>query len=320
MPDYYEILHVAPDADDEAINTSYRRLREQYDPQKLNGAAADLVQLAQQRLAIIDEAYATLSDAQRRAQYDAQRQAAFQDAPDYRPLPPAQHTERPRDFNARPTLSQPAPSAQIAGLAAAVIAVLAVALVSIIGGLILTGGGGVPRAVPTPTLSPMDALETMITRARQLAEQNENDAQAWLDYANLLYDSVQIVREQAPDSVLYQQRLPRWLEAAKAYERVLALDLANAVARGDLGASRCFYGAGVGDQTFVVEGLKDLEAATTARPEDTRLLLNLGSCLASTQPPRTDEAIEVWQRIISLAPAGSPVANEAQRLIDQVRR
>lgn len=165
---------------------------------KLNGAAADLVQLAQQRLAIIDEAYATLSDAQRRAQYDVQRQAAFQDAPDYRPLPPAQHTERPRDFNARPTLSQPAPSAQIAGLAAAVIAVLAVALVSIIGGLILTGGGGVPRAVPTPTLSPMDALETMITRARQLAEQNENDAQAWLDYANLLYDSVQIVREQRP--------------------------------------------------------------------------------------------------------------------------
>lgn len=318
--DYYEILQVAPDADAEAINTAYQRLREQYDPKKLNGAAAELVALAQQRLAIIDEAYATLSDAQRRAQYDAQRQALLEEVPDYRPLPPAQHAERPRDFNPRPTLKQPATSAPIAGPAAAVIAVLAVALASIIGGLILTGGGAVPRAVPTPTTSPMDALETMIARARQIAEQNENDAQAWVDYANLLYDSVQIVREQAPDSILYQQRLPRWLEAAKAYERVLELDPTNAVARGDLGASRCFYGAGVGDQTFVLEGLKDLEAATAARPEDTRLLLNLGSCLASTQPPRTDDAIEVWQRIISIAPAGSPVANEAQRLIDLARR
>ncbi|MGB9750626.1 MAG: molecular chaperone DnaJ [Roseiflexus castenholzii] len=315
--DFYDILQVAPDADKEAICAAYQRLREQYDPQKLNGAAAELVELAQQRLSRIDEAYATLSDAQRRAQYDAQRQASLQDVPDYRPLPPAQHAERPRDFNPRPTINQPA---AIAGPAAAVIAVLAIALVSIIGGLILTGGGGVPQAVPTPTTSPMDALETMIARARQIAEQNENDAQVWLDYANLLYDSVQIVREQAPNSVLYQQRLPRWLEAAKAYERVLELDPTNAVARGDLGASRCFYGAGVGDQTFVVEGLKDLETATTARPEDTRLLLNLGLCLASAQPPRTDEAIEVWQRIISIAPTGSPVANEAQRLIDQVRR
>lgn len=318
--DYYEILQVAPDADEEAISAAYQRLREQYNPEKLNGAAAELVELAQQRQALLDEAYATLSNAQRRAQYDAQRQITPQDTPDYRPLPPAQHTERPRDFNPRPTLSQTATSTPIAGPAAAVIAVLAIALVSIIGGLILTGGGRVPQAVPTPTTSPMDALETMIARARQIAEQNENDAQAWLDYANLLYDSVQIVREQAPDSVLYQQRLPRWIEAANAYERVLELDPTNAVARGDLGASRCFYGAGAGDQTFVVEGLKDLEAATAARPEDTRLLLNLGSCLASTQPPRTDEAIEVWQRIISIASAGSPVANEAQRLIDLARR
>ncbi|MFQ3632047.1 DnaJ domain-containing protein, partial [Roseiflexus sp.] len=191
--DYYEVLQVAPDADEAAISAAYQRLRDQYNLEKLNGAAAELVELARQRQAIIDEAYATLSDAQRRAEYDAQRQTLSQDVPDYRPLPPAQHTERPRDFNPRPTSSQLDPSAPIAGPAAAVIAVLAIALVSIIGGLILTGGGSVPRAAPTPTTSPMDALETMIARARQIAEQNENDAQAWLDYANLLYDSVQIV-------------------------------------------------------------------------------------------------------------------------------
>jgi curved DNA-binding protein CbpA len=323
IQDYYEILQVSPDADSDTICAAYRRLRDQYDPEKLSGAAKELVELAQQRLAVIEEAHAALSDPQRRAQYDAQRRAAspVEEVLDYCPLPPAQHAERPQNFNPRPKLAQPLDADQITGPAVTVIAILAVALTAVISGLIITGGGRTPiAAAPTATASMMDALETMIARAREFAEQNENDAQAWLDYANLLYDSVQIVREQVPESVLYQQRLPRWIEAAKAYERVLELDPENAVARGDLGASRCFYGAGSGDQTFVVEGLKDLEAAVAARPEDTRLLLNLGLCLSSAQPPRTEEAIEVWKRIIALAPTGSPIAVEAQRLIDQARK
>ncbi|MBO9342464.1 MAG: DnaJ domain-containing protein, partial [Roseiflexus sp.] len=247
IQDYYEILQVSPDADSDTICAAYRRLRDQYDPEKLSGAAKELVELAQQRLAVIEEAHAALSDPQRRAQYDAQRRAAspVEEVLDYRPLPPAQHTERPRNFNPRPKLAQPLSTDQIAGPAVTVIAILAVALTAVISGLIITGGGRTPiAAAPTATASMMDALETMIARAREFAEQNENDAQAWVDYANLLYDSVQIVREQAPESVLYQQRLPRWIEAAKAYERVLELDPENAVARGDLGASRCFYGAG----------------------------------------------------------------------------
>jgi len=323
IQDYYEILQVSPDADSDTISAAYRRLRDQYDPEKLRGAAKELVELAQQRLAVIEEAHAILSDPQKRAQYDAQRLAASpaEEVLDYRPLPPAQRAERPRNFNPRPKLAQPLSTDQIAGPTVTVIAILAVALTAVISGLIITGGGRAPiAAAPTATASMMDALETMIARAREFAEQNENDAQAWVDYANLLYDSVQIVREQAPESVLYQQRLPRWIEAAKAYERVLELDPENAVARGDLGASRCFYGAGSGDQTFVIEGLKDLEAAVAARPEDTRLLLNLGLCLSSVQPPRTEEAIEVWKRIVALAPSGSPIAVEAQRLIDQARK
>lgn len=319
--DYYATLQVAPDADAATIDSAYARLREQYDPEKLSGAAEELAALARQRLAVIDAAYAILSDPVQRAAYDTEREANAQrdeESPDYRPLPPAQHSERAREFNPRPVLRQTAAS-QLSGPMAAVIAVMAVTLVAVVTGLVLTGGGSVPTATPTATASPMDALEEMISRAQATAEQNQDDPQAWIDYANLLYDSAQIVREQAPNSILYQQRLPRWLEAANAYERALTLNPDNPVARGDMGASRCFYGIGMGDQTLVEQGLADLEAATTAQPNDTRLLLNLGACLAQSQPPRVDEAIAAWQRVLAASPAGSPVANEAQRLIDEIR-
>lgn len=320
--DYYETLQVAPDADSAMIDAAYSRLREQYNPEKLSGAAEELAALAQQRLTAIETAYAVLSDPQRREEYNAEHAAAVQAAaaaelPDYRPLPPAGRGERARDFNPRPLTRPPEQAGRFAGPIAALITVLGVALVAVIAGLLVTGGGSVPAAAPTATASPMDALEEMIARAQSNAEQNQDNAQAWLDYANLLYDSVQIVREQAPDTILYQQRLPRWLEAANAYQRSLALDPNNPVALGDMGAARCFYGVGVGDQTFVNQGLQDLQAATAAQPNDTRLLLNMGSCLALAQPPRTNEAIEIWQQIIAVSPDGSPIANEAQRLIDQ---
>jgi len=44
------------------------------------------------------------------------------------------------------------------------------------------------------------------------------------------------------------------------------------------------------------------------------VLLSLGHCLISTQPPQTAEAISSWQQIIKLTPA-SPLANQAQLLI-----
>jgi len=238
---------------------------------------------------------------------------------DYRPLPPARRAERPRGFDAQPvrvpTRAQGRTVDRAPQRAWAAPAALVVALTLIVvAGLAMTGGGGPPAAPPTPTPSPFDAFEASIPPARQATQQNPTSSQAWIDLGNLLYDSAQVVRESAPDSPIYQQRLGRWLEATSAYSQALALAPDNADVRADMGASSCFYGAGTGDQSFVRDGIEQVRRAAQAAPKDERVLLSLGHCLVSAQPPQTAEAIASWQQIIKLTPS-SPLATQAQMLI-----
>jgi tetratricopeptide (TPR) repeat protein len=347
--DYYEILQVHPRADAAAVEAAYARLRDLYDPARLDGAADELLDLAREKRDAIERAYAVLGDAPRRAAND-QEQASLrgegargregegatsahpltrspahpltrdEEALDYHPLPPALRAERPKGFDNQP-LRPAAPARQgrvvirPSRRAWAAPAALAAALTVIVAlSLALTGGGGPPPAPATPTPSPFDAFESSIPQAQQIAQQNPTSAQAWIDLGNVLYDSAQIVRESAPDSPLYQQRLGRWLEATNAYSQALALQPDNASARADMGASACFYGAGTGDQSFVREGIDEVRRAAQAAPDDERVLLSLGHCLVSAQPPQTQEAIASWQRIIKLKPS-SPLAQQAQMLI-----
>jgi curved DNA-binding protein CbpA len=350
--DYYEILQVHPRADAAAIEAAYARLHDLYDPARLDGAADELVDLARAKRDAIERAYAVLSDSARRATYD-QEQAALEppkaegrgtkdqgiagglgksgDASslalgqieqplDYRPLPRARRAERPSGFDDQPVLSS-AP-ARLPGRAASrpaerawlAPAALASVLVLIVAASLALTGGGPPAAPSAPTASPFDAFESSIPQAQQAAQQNPTSAQAWIELGNLLYDSAQVVRESAPDSPIYQQRLGRWIEATSAYSQALALEPNNAQVRADMGASACFYGAGAGDQSFVRDGTEEVRRAAQAAPDDERVLLSLGHCLVSAQPPQTEAAIESWRRIIALKPS-SPLATQAQLLI-----
>ncbi|MBI4837340.1 MAG: molecular chaperone DnaJ [Candidatus Portnoybacteria bacterium] len=60
--DYYEILGVSKSASDDEIKKAYRRLAQQYHPDKAGGEA--------EKFKEINEAYQVLSDKQKRAQYD----------------------------------------------------------------------------------------------------------------------------------------------------------------------------------------------------------------------------------------------------------
>ncbi|GAB4119084.1 MAG: DnaJ domain-containing protein [Roseiflexaceae bacterium] len=342
--DYYELLQVHPRADAAAIRAAYERLRVQYDPERLAGAADELIEIARTKLATIEQAYTILADPQQRAAYDREF-AARADAPkavlplstpeaseldqgeqallpDYRPLPPAQRGERPRKFAHEPIVAVPQqpPNVQFA------IAILAVLIVAVVGvSLLITNWSTIAAppataAVPTPTISILDEYERLIAEARQATEQTPNDPEVWITLGNQLYDSAQIVRENMPDSTLYEQRIPRWLEASQAYERALALQPDNPLVLADMGVSLCYFGVGVGDQSFVSQGTANVQQAVEQQPGNPLIQLHLGSCLISSLPPKTSEAIAAWQRVTELAPADSAITQRAFELIQQYQR
>jgi molecular chaperone DnaJ len=63
--DYYEVLGVGRDADEAALKTAYRKLAHQFHPDKNQGDRA-----AEDKFKELTEAYAVLSDAEKRARYD----------------------------------------------------------------------------------------------------------------------------------------------------------------------------------------------------------------------------------------------------------
>src|ERR1700738_1679452 len=63
--DYYEVLSVARDCDDQTLKGAYRKLGLQYHPDRTPGD-----HMAEEKFKEAAEAYAILSDAQKRAAYD----------------------------------------------------------------------------------------------------------------------------------------------------------------------------------------------------------------------------------------------------------
>lgn len=71
MKDYYEILGVRCSAAEAEIALAYKGRRTQYHPDKYQGSDAQTLQWATVRMQEVNEAYAVLSDPQRRARFDA---------------------------------------------------------------------------------------------------------------------------------------------------------------------------------------------------------------------------------------------------------
>ena len=72
--DYYEVLGVSKDADDATIKKAYRQLAKKYHPDMNPGDKEAEIKFKE-----ASEAYAVLSDADKRRQYDQFGHAAFEE-------------------------------------------------------------------------------------------------------------------------------------------------------------------------------------------------------------------------------------------------
>ena len=332
MVDFYAVLQVPRDADQASIDAAYQRLRVAYDPTRLQGVSDELRDLANERATALDQAYAIVGDPTMRAAYDAgitdvvarALPAAVEPSYDYRPLPAAGRHERTPEFDTTPIRKgrMTAGERQVS-LVLAIALPLAIVLLT----FIITDGG--KRVAERNDVQPVaratavaDQFEQPIIDARAATVANPTSIQAWVEYGNQLYNSVQIVREQQPGSPLYQNRIVRWQMAADAYAKALSFDPSSVVVEADLGASRCFYGNGTNNQGESTAGLQQMRKAIAQIPdsEQPRVLLNLGFCLAESTPRQTEEAIATWQKIATLVASDSPFAIQATQLIAQIKK
>ena len=333
MADFYAVLQITREADQATIEAAYQRLRMAYDPERLGDVSDELRQLAANRLSELDRAYLILADETLRAAYDAGiRDVVERALPqkvdpiyDYLPLPPAGAQERDDAFDVEPVLATSRRGSTVWNRRLPLILAITLPLIIVTSTFFLTDGG--TRIAPANTAeqaqaNALEQFEQAIASAKAVAENNPGDAQAWIDYGNMLYNSVQVVRELQPGSPFYQSRVARWQMAADAYGKALALVPGDVVVSADLGASQCFYGNDTGDQALATQGLQLMRQVMEAVPvqEQPRVLLNLGYCLAESAPPRVEEAIATWQKINTLVPADSPFAVQANKLIRLLNR
>lgn len=300
----------------------------------------------QRRTAYDVEQTAATDDAPEQVNNAVERKLGAEKFLDYSPLPPAHRQERPRGFDAQPCLAQQQTPTRQSGRQAhaprpfwVLPAILAgvLGLVIVVISVIITDGGMLGRErqstadsgavvaennaqgpIATPTTDElMRAIEGQIVAARQVAQQVPDNPNAWITLGNALYDSMQILRERAPDSAIYIENLPRWIEASDAYSKALELDPEQHAVRADLAACLCYYGTGVNDQSFVVRGLEQAQQAVQSDPADERVLLNLGVCLVADDPPQTQEALESWRTILELSSPDPNIVAAATQLISQ---
>ncbi|NBU65650.1 MAG: DUF2092 domain-containing protein, partial [Chloroflexia bacterium] len=159
--------------------------------------------------------------------------------PPGRRLPAAARQERAPDFDATPVRKgRIAAGERQVSLVLAIALPLAIVLLT----FIITDGG--KRVATSNDVQPVvratavaDQFEQAIIDARAATVANPTSIQAWVDYGNQLYNSVQIVREQQPGSPLYQSRIARWQMAADAYAKALSFDPSSVVVEADMGAS-----------------------------------------------------------------------------------
>jgi curved DNA-binding protein CbpA len=319
-PDYYALLQVSPHAARDEIVAAYERLQALYSPEYTALAAPELQALAAQKREQLAAAYAVLAQPSERAAYD--RQHGFGSVSgvsplpseiDYRPLPPARGQERAVPGE---PIKLPAGTRRVVrrqGLAAwlpplvVAVTVCALLLLLVLSG-VRTRSDAVALATPTVVLGTGATLPFTDVQIRQFraAAETSNTAETWTAFGNALFNNLQTLRENAPQSPQYRSALGDWLTVAQAYERALALQ-ESATLRADRAFALFNYGLDAPDPQRVAQAVAEVERGTTSGTTEPRALLIYGLVLSMTTPPRTEEALAQWRKLIEVAPQAEEV-------------
>lgn len=319
QPDHYALLQVSPQAGADELTAAYTRLQELYRPEHTAEAAPELQEIAAGKRMGLERAYAVLSDPERRAAYDRQQGFGAGAAPtlDYAPLPPARGKEREvvapqleRAAPGRRVVRRTGPAAWLLPLAAS-LAVLALLVIVLLSGVRTTDGRA---ALATPTISGI-TLPSTDAQIEQLwaAAASAKTADAWSAYGNALFDNLQTLREQAPQSPQYRGLLPLWLDVADAYAQAVAL-ADSATLRADRAVALFNYGQDAADPERVAEAVAEVQRGIDADVREPRALLNYGLILSQVRPARQSEAFALWRKVRDSAPE-SQEAQFATRLL-----
>jgi curved DNA-binding protein CbpA len=274
--DYYSILGVSKDATQDEIEARYQEL-----VTHLNSEAvpASLRQWAGRETELLDEAYAVLSDPERRAKL-AERPATGAGKSQGGGVP----AEEPAPPSALKALFNGVPWTLAAIVVATAAVIFAVGLFG--GGLFSDKGSDGPQA-DAAEQNALSAIDTeRVAELVGLVQEDPKNMEALFELGETYFLGEE------------------WQAAIDWFTRVLELDPNNVHARTDVGTANFNLGR---FEDAKASWLAGLEAA----PDDVQLHYNMGFLYANVEPADYTAAAAEWTKVVELSP-GSDLASTAQ--------
>jgi tetratricopeptide (TPR) repeat protein len=297
--DYYSLLGISEDASQDEIEARYREL---VDHIASSAVPPTLRDWASRETALLDEAYAVLSDPERRARLAdpssaVTNEAGSLDAP-LRPVPVAEMGRQQPEMQSRGGVAvgqREKPASAIRALflgvpwtlAAIGAAIGIVVLVAVLGGgdlLSGRGGGQAPAAAQEGDVAPIDTER--VAELMTLVQEDPKNVEALFELGEAYFLGGE------------------WQAGIDWFNRLVALDPGNVHARTDIGTAN--FNLGLYEEAKA-SWLAGLEAA----PDDVQLHYNMGFLHANVEPVDYQSAMNEWGKVVELAP-GSDLAATAQ--------
>ena len=300
--DYFSLLGVSKDASQDEIEARYRELSDHLASDAIPDTLRDW---ADREAALIDEAYAILSDQERRAEFERASAQAPQAAPaapvetqatvpavdassaaEERPVPASSRT-------APPEQPVPALNALLVGVPWKLMALGAVLGLVVLGvaffgkGLVPGLGGGDDDSQVTETETGLAPIDTeRVAELMTLVEEDPKNAEATFELGEIFFLGGE------------------WLAGIDWFTKLLELDPTNVHALTDVGTANF----NLGNYDASKEAwLKALEID----PNDVQVHYNMGFFYSNVDPVDIPAALSEWQMVTELAP-GSDLASTAQ--------